>query len=283
MCRLFGLTAGAHRVRSTFWLLDAPDSLLDQSRRNPDGCGIAGFTATGEVELHKAPVAAFDDPGFGTAARDLVSATFIAHVRHASTGANTYQNTHPFVDGPVAFAHNGALAGLDLLEAHLGPAMGRVHGDTDSEPMFALILTETAAHDGDLGAGITAAVRWLAAHVPVLSLNLILTTPAALWALRYPATDELWILPRPAGGQHGDQHLHGTGQHGGIRVHSPGLRDRPAVVVASERLDDHPDWQLLAPGELVHVDIGLGVRRRQVLFQPPVHPCATRAAHPPTG
>jgi len=81
-------------------------------------------------------------PGFGAAARDLVSATFIAHVRHASTGANTYQNTHPFVDGAVAFAHNGALAGLDLLEAYLGPAMGRVHGDTDSEPMFALILTE---------------------------------------------------------------------------------------------------------------------------------------------
>ncbi len=199
MCRLFGLTAGAHRVRSTFWLLDAPDSLLDQSRRNPDGCGIAGFTATGEVELHKAPVAAFDDPGFGTAARDLVSATFIAHVRHASTGANTYQNTHPFVDGPVAFAHNGALAGLDLLEAHLGPAMGRVHGDTDSEPMFALILTETAAHDGDLGAGITAAVRWLAAHVPVLSLNLILTTPTALVGAALPGHRR--ALDPPAAGR----------------------------------------------------------------------------------
>ena len=27
MCRLFGLTAGRTRVRATFWLLDAPDSL----------------------------------------------------------------------------------------------------------------------------------------------------------------------------------------------------------------------------------------------------------------
>jgi glutamine amidotransferase len=31
VCRLFGLTAGAERVRATFWLLDAPDSLRVQS------------------------------------------------------------------------------------------------------------------------------------------------------------------------------------------------------------------------------------------------------------
>jgi len=33
MCRLFGLTAGTNRVKATFWLLDAPDSLETQSRR----------------------------------------------------------------------------------------------------------------------------------------------------------------------------------------------------------------------------------------------------------
>jgi predicted glutamine amidotransferase len=44
MCRLFGLTAGTARVRATFWLLDAPDSLLAQSHRNADGSGI-GWTA----------------------------------------------------------------------------------------------------------------------------------------------------------------------------------------------------------------------------------------------
>ena len=49
MCRLFGLTAGAARVTATFWLLDAPDSLAIQSRRNADGAGLGYFGPDGEV------------------------------------------------------------------------------------------------------------------------------------------------------------------------------------------------------------------------------------------
>ena len=30
MCRLFGLTASPERVHASFWLLEAPDSLLEQ-------------------------------------------------------------------------------------------------------------------------------------------------------------------------------------------------------------------------------------------------------------
>ncbi|MDQ1741328.1 MAG: hypothetical protein QOE53_2980 [Pseudonocardiales bacterium] len=41
MCRLFGMSGGARRVRATFWLLEAPDSLARQSRREPDGTGVA--------------------------------------------------------------------------------------------------------------------------------------------------------------------------------------------------------------------------------------------------
>ena len=47
MCRLFALTAGSRRTRATFWLLEAPDSLAEQSRRNPDGYGIATFDDDG--------------------------------------------------------------------------------------------------------------------------------------------------------------------------------------------------------------------------------------------
>ena len=47
MCRLFGLTTGAERVRATFWLLDAPDSLQLQSHRNADGAGLGYFSPDG--------------------------------------------------------------------------------------------------------------------------------------------------------------------------------------------------------------------------------------------
>jgi len=43
MCRLFGMTGGRERVRATFWLLEAPDSLARQSRHNPDGTGVGYY------------------------------------------------------------------------------------------------------------------------------------------------------------------------------------------------------------------------------------------------
>jgi predicted glutamine amidotransferase len=43
MCRLFGLSGGSQRIRATFWLLEAPDSLAAQSRREPNGTGLGTF------------------------------------------------------------------------------------------------------------------------------------------------------------------------------------------------------------------------------------------------
>src|SRR6476660_5168554 len=112
MCRLFGLRA-ARPVTATFWLLDAPDSLADQSHRNPDGAGIGSFDADGQARVDKQPIAAWDDTDFAAGARELVGTTFVAHVRHASTGEHTMVNTHPFEQAGRLFAHNGVVEGLD--------------------------------------------------------------------------------------------------------------------------------------------------------------------------
>src|SRR5260370_10888659 len=64
MCRLFGLTAGTTRIRATFWLLDAPDSLEVQSHRNVDGSGIGVFHAAGAPILDKQPEPALSDEEF---------------------------------------------------------------------------------------------------------------------------------------------------------------------------------------------------------------------------
>lgn len=55
MCRLFGMSGGPRRVRAAFWLLEAPDSLSDQSYRNPDGAGIGTFELDGTPEMDKSP------------------------------------------------------------------------------------------------------------------------------------------------------------------------------------------------------------------------------------
>lgn len=195
MCRLFGMSAAPHRVNATFWLLDAVDSLASQSRREPDGFGLGIFDESGTPEVHKEPVAAYRDARFATEARELAAATFIAHVRYASTGGLTPVNTHPFCQRDRLFAHNGVIADLPALEAELGEAMRWVRGDTDSERLFALI-TRYAAQTGDVGAAITRAVRWVSDHLPVYAVNLVLTTATELWALRYPDTHDLYVLNR---------------------------------------------------------------------------------------
>lgn len=271
MCRLFGLSSAPHRTHATFWLLDAPDSLSDQSRHDPDGTGLGFFTDDGTPQVHKAPTAAYQDRAFATDAKQVASQTFLAHIRFASTGALLERNTHPFQQQGRLFAHNGVIEGLDRLDDHLGEDRSLVRGDTDSERFFALITREIRASGGDVAAGIVRAAGWIARHLPVYALNLVLTTPHELWALRYPDTHELYVLQRPAGGRHGDRHLDHSGSHGHLRVHSQSLADFPAVVVASERMDDHPQWHLVQPGELLHVSPDLHLTRTTVLPDPPAH------------
>ncbi|NEA48955.1 class II glutamine amidotransferase [Streptomyces sp. SID10815] len=271
MCRLFGLSSAPRRTRATFWLLDAPDSLSRQSHREPDGTGLGRFTADGEPRVDKAPIAAYEDRAFAQEARQVESATFVAHVRYASTGGLDPRNTHPFEQDGRLFAHNGVIEGLDRLDDHLGADRSLVRGDTDSERFFALITRETRERGGDVGAGIEAAAGWIAANLPVYALNLVLVTPDDLWALRYPDTHELYVLDRRAGGLHGDRHLDHSGRHGRMRVHSESLAGQPAVVVASERMDDSPEWRPLAPGELLHVAPGPAATGRVVLPDPPAH------------
>jgi predicted glutamine amidotransferase len=268
MCRLFGLMAD-RPVRAAFWLLEAPDSLSEQSRRNPDGYGLATFGPAGP-EVEKEPTAAYADADFAREARERESRTFLAHVRYASKGARTVQNTHPFVQEGRVFAHNGHIEGLDALDAHLGADRSRVRGDTDSERFFALVTKE--AETRDPGDALVAAARWIAAELPLFALNCILATADGMWALRYPDTHDLLVLERAAGGASGGHHLDAASAAGRIRVRSGDLIDVPSVIVATEPMDEEPGWSPLAAGELLHVGHDLRVRRSVVLPDAPAHP-----------
>jgi hypothetical protein len=139
VCRLFGMSGAPRRVRATFWLLDAPDSLAVQSRREPDGTGLGHFAEDGTPQVHRCPLAAYEDRGFAAQAREVASRTFVAHVRFASTGAAATRNTHPFEQRGRLFAHNGVVEGLDALDRELGDHRSLVRGETDSERVFALV------------------------------------------------------------------------------------------------------------------------------------------------
>jgi predicted glutamine amidotransferase len=294
MCRLLGLSAGREPISASFWLLDAPDSLEVQSRRNADGSGIGFFDPAGAPVLDKQPEAAFRDEEFTREAKQARSPVFVAHVRWASVGGRTVQNTHPFAMHGRIMAHNGGFGDVGRLAEQLGDYRRLVLGETDSEHYFALITQQIDAHGGDVGAGIAAAAGWIAARLPVSSLNTVVAAPGELWALRYPGQHALHVIERPAGasmpaaaaggGETADDAAaasaatDGAATAAGLHVrsatssvHAPALQELPSVVVASEELDGERGWRMLASGELVHVRPDLTVESAIVLPDPPAH------------
>jgi glutamine amidotransferase len=236
-----------------------------------DGSGIGFFGPDGGPVLDKQPEPAFSDEEFIHEAKQAESAAFVAHVRWATAGGRTVANTHPFAMRGRIMAHNGGFGETSRLDERLGEYASLVLGDTDSERYFALITQQIDEHGGDVGAGIAAAAGWIGENLPLSSLNMVLTTPDELWALRYPGQHALHIIERPAGP--GDTPS-GQGLH--VRsatssVHVPALHATPSVVVASERLDGESGWRMLAPGELVHVRPDLRVESTVAVASPPRH------------
>jgi len=273
MCRLFGLNSGHTRIRATFWLLDAPDSLEAQSRRNVDGSGVGYFDPAGVPVIDKEPEPAFRDPDFLHAAKECESETFVAHVRLASTGGRTMANTHPFTMRGRVFAHNGGFGELAKLEERLGGYRGLVKGDTDSERFFALITKETDARGGDVTAGITAAATWVGANLPVAALNIILAMPGEFWALRYPDQHALHVLERPAKAGL-------TARSSMSSYQSDDLATADSVLVASERLDGETGWRMLQPGELLRVKPDLSIESVIAVPDPPARLIPIGAGNP---
>lgn len=264
MCRLFARAAAAP-YPATFGLLEVPDSLEAQSRREPDGYGIASFDHEGRPHVVKRAKAAYQDRAFPQEAHELRSRIFVAHIRFASNGENLERNTHPFIQHGRVFAHNGVVHGLDELEARLRPEYrALIGGETDSERVFALLTQEVDDHHGDVGAAITSATTWIAETLPLYAVNLLLATADELWALRYPEThDLLWLDERESQApEHVDRRRR---LRYGVDAPAPG------VAVASEAMGAGANWTPLAPGELLHVAADLTPTVTTILSEPPAH------------
>jgi glutamine amidotransferase len=264
MCRLFA-RASAEAYPATFGLLEAPDSVEAQSRKEPDGYGIGSFDKEGRPHIVKRAKAAFEDRAFPQEAHELRSRQFVAHIRFATNGENLERNTHPFTQHGRIFAHNGVVHGLDQLEARLRPQYrALIGGETDSERVFALITQEIDDHGGDVTAGIVAATRWIAANLPLYAVNVLLATDDELWALRYPEThDLLWLDEREAPvREHRDRRR---------RLRFGVDEPAPGIAVASEAMGAGVAWTPLQSGELLHVAADLTPTVTTVLPDPPAH------------
>jgi predicted glutamine amidotransferase len=145
MCRLFGFRSSIEsQVHKS--LLQAENSLVVQSEEHSDGWGIAHYTANAP-HLLRSVNSAVDDRLFKKVSGIVSSQTVIAHLRRATAGKKSILNTHPFQFGHWVFAHNGTIKDYpknrSVLLDNVDQDLKRyVLGDTDSELMFFLILSE---------------------------------------------------------------------------------------------------------------------------------------------
>jgi glutamine amidotransferase len=267
MCRLYGFRAN-EPTRVECSLVHAQNALMSQSRQdmaglpNDHGWGIVAYP-DGVPFLEKQAWAAWRGEHFRKAAAQVYSHAVIAHVRRATVGPPGLENTHPFVHGRWAFAHNGTLPEFASVRERMMPAIDPVHrteigGRTDSEHIFRYLLSlwgrrphwrlRDILHDG-----VNRIVEWCREAAPdrPMGINLLWTDGERLAGSRLGRT--LWYVERD--GIHlcpicNESHVH--------HAHETHYR---CVEIASEPITDEP-WIEVPNGTVYAVDPDLALSFR---------------------
>jgi predicted glutamine amidotransferase len=145
------------------------------------------------------------------------------------------ENTHPFTDGSIAFAHNGSIKPPESLDALIPDDLKALRkGTTDSERYF-LMLLDRARHTAPAMA-LAETVNLIASSLKFSSLNAMVATSTQLVAVsRFDAIAEA--------------------KEAEPLYYQLRYRVTPnAVVVASSGWGD--GWTILQNGEMLVVDRG---------------------------
>jgi glutamine amidotransferase len=196
----------------------------------------------------------------------------LAHVRGVAYSTRveiSLQNVHPFhfANVPLVLAHNGDLAEFarmkPLLLAHIRPEyLAQIHGTTDSEWIYALLLSRLAGSMDELGEGplftalqetldILRAARSQLGIAVSSSVNLFVANGRQLAALRYCFDFGCYRTEDPAKVHEANLHFlslwytlgHDYGLHDGEWRMTGGCENADSIIVASEPLTkDTASW-----------------------------------------
>jgi predicted glutamine amidotransferase len=236
MCRLLG-TVSTTPVTLDDVLGTEREAFLGLAAVHGDGWGHAWSTGPADLTVRKSPESALASAELAELARSRPAEAALTHLRWATLGLSVRpDNTHPFTDGRIAFAHNGSVTPPAALDALIAPELAaRRRGDTDSERYFLAVLSRMAegASAGEALAATVADV--LAGPAQVHSLNCLLLAPEALYAV---------CVYDPGWGDDRDYYplLH--------------RREGDTVVVASTGWTDSAGWTTVSNGQMLVVERG---------------------------
>jgi glutamine amidotransferase len=245
---------------------------MSQSRGDSEGLvhghgwGVADYP-DGMPVIEKQTWAAFHGEHFARKAANVYAHTVVAHVRRATVGEPSLNNTHPFSLGRWIFAHNGTIRQFASVRENFLDAMDFNHrnaikGTTDSEHIFHYLLTlwshEPQADLLDtLHYGLSQVIDWCARAEPdnLPSLNVVLTDGDQMVGSRMGRT--LWSLARRSVTKCevcGKPHVH----------HKVGEQYR-SIEIASEPLTHDEDWRGIPDNTVFAVDDDYRLRFRPLL------------------
>lgn len=232
MCRLLGQVSRTP-VTVDAVLGDQRADFLELARKHGDGWGHA-WSDDGQVQVVTAPESARTSTLFAEVAATLPATAWVAHLRWATLGlAVRPENTHPFTDDVIAFAHNGSIDPPSALDELVAPELAAARrGDTDSERLFLALRTRLRDRDEVTALADTVA-DVIASSAAAKSLNCMVLTPTALMAV---------CSYDPGSEEDPDYYplLYRAGADG--------------VVVASTGWTDPSGWQVLTNGQLLVID-----------------------------
>ena len=263
MCRLYGFRA-TDPTRVDCSLVRAQNALLVQSATdlrgvaNGDGWGLAHWS-DGSPSVQKRARAAHEDLLFNQSVATTRSKTFVAHVRAATVGDPSEDNTHPFVHGPWVFAHNGTITAFDDVAPLLDPGpFGPPLGATDSEHAFRWLLNRMA----EFGLDPARPAEVVEPIVDLISAGVldIVSASKRVGAQRPPKLNFLMSDGEHLVASRWGNSLYWT-ERRGIRdcnvcglLHCPeAAGDYQATVIASEPITDEP-WTEVQEGSIVAID-----------------------------
>lgn len=259
MCRLYAMRAN-EPTRIECSLVHSQNALMRQSAGDAEGLvhghgwGIADFR-NGTPFVQRQTWAAYHGEHFSKAAARTYGHTAIAHVRRATVGGQSIENTHPFRHGRWIFAHNGTIPRFlkvrDRMIAATDPLLrNSIHGTTDSEHLFFYLLSLHMRHPAaaliDIVAqGLRRVADWAQEAAPERKpgLNVVLTDGQWLVGARMNRT--LWHLER--------HDLHLCEYCGQTHVHHQHDAEYRMVEFASEPLSNEA-WREV--GENVAFAVG---------------------------
>jgi len=166
--------------------------MIRQAEDHDSGWGMAVY-AHGEGESPQCmrfPEAAYTDLSFRRAT-DSRGRIFNVHVRRATMGGLTEENTHPFCLGNFSFSHNGTVLYFNRL---LEPRVRAPSGETDSEYFFNYLMCHL--DEGDVIGSLRRCVEHTIDRSPFSGLNFLFSDGEKLYAYRLGIFELHW-LARP--------------------------------------------------------------------------------------